>query len=73
VVGSAGVGSSGFVAKVKKELGTRASRREVTETEGTFTLREPEEAYTDVFAVENEALRLDNRHLWDESLPETAT
>jgi hypothetical protein len=33
------VGSSGFVANVKKELGERASYRELTETDSTFALR----------------------------------
>jgi hypothetical protein len=42
------IGSSGFVSKVKKELGARAMRRQATEMDATFTLREPEEAYSDV-------------------------
>jgi putative transposase len=66
------VGSSGFVARVKNELGARGCHREVTGTDGTFALRDPEESYSDVFAVENEALRLDNRHFWDESVAGTA-
>jgi hypothetical protein len=49
-----------FQRPVKKELGTRAMRRQATDTEGTFTLREPEEVYRDVFAAENDALRLNN-------------
>jgi hypothetical protein len=32
--------SSGFVAKIKKELGARAMRRQARQTDGTFTLRE---------------------------------
>jgi putative transposase len=67
------VGSLGFVAKVKKELGARATRRDATETDGTFTLREPEEAYSDVFAGKNHGLSLDNRRFWDESRARTAT
>jgi REP element-mobilizing transposase RayT len=67
------VGSSGFVARVKKELGMRASGREVTEMDGTFTLREPEESYSDVFARQNDTLSRDNRHFWDESLGRTGT
>jgi hypothetical protein len=30
-----------FVEKVKKELGVRAMRRQATQTDGVFTLREP--------------------------------
>jgi hypothetical protein len=59
--------SSGFVAKIKKELGARARQ-----TDGTFTLREQEEAYSDVFSTENDALSLDNRRFWDESRGRTA-
>ena len=32
--------SSGFVAKIKKELGARTMRRQAGQTDGTFTLRE---------------------------------
>jgi putative transposase len=53
--------SSGFVAKIKKELGARTMRRQAGQTDGTFTLREQEEAYSDVFSTENDALSLDNR------------
>jgi REP element-mobilizing transposase RayT len=67
------VGSSGFVAKVKKELGARARRREAIETAATFTLKESEEAYNDIFAVENGALTLDNRRFWNKSRAGTAT
>jgi hypothetical protein len=34
--------SSGFIAKIKKELGARAMRRRARQTDGTFTLREQE-------------------------------
>jgi len=50
--------SSGFVAKTKKELGARAMRRQARRTDGTFTLREQEEAYSDVFSTENDPLSL---------------
>ena len=67
------MGSLGFVENVKKELGVRAMRRQATETDGTFTLREPEEGYSDVFAGENDALRPDNRQFWNETRARTAT
>src|SRR5262249_23052095 len=54
--------SSGFVAKIKKELGARG--RQVRQTDRTFTVREQEEAYSDVFSTENDALSLDNRRFW---------
>ena len=34
--------------------------RATTEADGTFTLQEPREAYTSVFAGKNDVLRLDN-------------
>jgi putative transposase len=67
------VGSSEFVGNVKKQLGANARRREATETDGTFTLRESEEAYSVVFAVENDALRPQNQRFWDEQPARTAT
>jgi len=48
-------------------------RRRATETDGTFTLREPGEAYSDVCASENDALRLDNGRFWEERRDGTAT
>ena len=36
-------------------------RRQAGQTDGTFTLREQEEAYSDVFSTENDPLSLDNR------------
>jgi hypothetical protein len=67
------VGSSGFVAKVKEELGVRGTCRDTTEMNGTFTLREAAEAYSDVFAVETDVLRLDNQLFWEDIPARTAT
>ena len=51
---------------LKRELGVKAIHRAATETDGTFTLREPREAYTSVFAGENDVLRLDNSRFYEE-------
>lgn len=61
------VGSLAFVEKVKEELGVRGMHRAATEVEGTFTLREAGEAYTSVFAGENDMLRLDNSRFYEET------
>jgi hypothetical protein len=62
------VGSLGFVEKVKKELGVRAMRRQATQTDGVFTLREPGQAYRCVFGSKNDALRLKNIPFCDENV-----
>ena len=54
---SIAVGSLTFIEKVKSELGSRATHRDVVEAEGTYALRESVEAYGFKFAGENEALR----------------
>ena len=43
------VGSLAFVERVKNDLGSKAMHREVLETDGTYALREPSEAYTTQF------------------------
>jgi hypothetical protein len=48
-------------------------RRQATDTDGTFTLREPEKAYRSVFGGENDALRLDNQRFWQEDPDRTVT
>jgi hypothetical protein len=40
------VGSLAFVKTVKDDLGIKAMHREVLETDGTYALHEPSEAYT---------------------------
>jgi hypothetical protein len=39
------VGSLAFVERVKSDLGIKAMYREVLETDGTYALDEPSEAY----------------------------
>ena len=39
------IGKLNFVAKVKSELGLKASRREAIDEGGTYALREESEAY----------------------------
>jgi hypothetical protein len=56
VGGQRGSESSGF-ADVKNELGFKAAQRNVIEGDGSYTQREPIEAYGPQFAAENEALR----------------
>src|SRR5499433_1198502 len=43
---SIAVGSLAFVERVKSDLAVKAAHREVLETDGTYALREPSEAYT---------------------------
>jgi len=54
------VGSLGFVESVKNQLGVKAAHRDVIEADGTYTLREPAEAYANDFTDENEALSAEN-------------
>jgi hypothetical protein len=59
------IGSQAFVEKIKGELGAKALHRELKQVDGTYALREPGEAYSSHFAVENEALRFKNALLWN--------
>ena len=59
------VGSQAFVEKIKGELGPKALYRELEQVDGTYALRESGEAYSSHFAIENEALRLENALLWN--------
>jgi hypothetical protein len=47
--------------------------REVLETDGTYALREPSEAYTRNLTGENEALSSENTLPWNESLENPGT
>ena len=51
-----------FVESVKNDLGIKSMHRELLETDGTYALREPAEAYTRNSTAENEALRLIRRY-----------
>jgi hypothetical protein len=55
------VGSLAFVEKVKIELGSKATHREVERADGTCALRESSEPYGSEIAKENEALTLETR------------
>ena len=67
------VGSLTFVESVKNELGFKAAQRNVIEGDGSYTLREPIEAYGLKFAAENEALRSQNTFFWNERVDEVTT
>lgn len=67
------VGSLGFVESVKNRLGAKAAHRDVIEADGSYTLREPAEAYANDFTDENEALSAENMFFWDESLYDART
>jgi len=67
---SIAVGSRSFIEKVKNELGFKAAHRDVVESDGSYVLREPTEAYALKFAGENEALRSQNTFFWNEIVDE---
>ena len=64
------VGSLAFVERVKNDLGIKADRRDVIESDGSYVLREPAEAYVLKFAGGNEALRSQNTFFWNEIVDE---
>ena len=61
-------GKLNFVAKVKSELGLKASRSEVVEECGTYALSDESEAYVSNLCGKNEALSSKNTRLWKENL-----
>jgi putative transposase len=67
------VGSLAFVERVKNELGIKAMHRDVLETDGTYVLREPSEAYACNFTGENEASSSENTLPRNESLENPGT
>ncbi|HET9788390.1 MAG TPA: hypothetical protein VFP47_14735 [Pyrinomonadaceae bacterium] len=54
-------------------LGGRAMHRGVEQRDGTYTLREPAEAYANDFTAENEVLRAENTFFWDETVDQGKT
>ena len=60
-------GKLNFVAKVKSELGLKASRSEVVEECGTYALSDESEAYVSNLSGKNEALSSKNTRLWKEN------
>ena len=67
------IGKLNFVAKVKSELGLKASRREVIDEGVTYVLREPSETYGPNYSRKNEALSAENTRFWKENSELTAT
>ena len=67
------IGKLNFVAKVKSELGLKASRREVIDEGGTYALREESEAYGSKLTGKNEALSSKNSRFWKENSNRTVT
>ena len=59
------MGSTSFVAKVKRELGVKARFRQIeVADDGGCVLQEPRFAYSVIFSRENEALRRKNTIYW---------
>jgi len=67
------VGSWAFVNKVKVEPGMQAMVREVAETGGPYTLREPKGAYAGDSGRESNALMPDNTIPWEKKPQATET
>jgi predicted RNase H-like HicB family nuclease len=67
---SIAVGSLAFIDQVKNELGFKADHRDVIESDGSYVLREPAEAYALKFAGGNEAPRSQNTFFWNEIVDE---
>ena len=65
---SIAVGSQGFVERVKRELGSRASHRRIVEAGEARALREPVSPYGRDFDTENVALRPTNTVPWETNL-----
>ena len=67
------VGGLAFVERVKNDLGVKTMHREVLETDETYALREPAEAYAGKFTGKIEALKTQSTILWDESVDDART
>jgi hypothetical protein len=51
----------------------KVKHRDVSDAEGTYTLREPAMPYMPIFEGKSEALRLKNTVFWERSLESTET
>ena len=60
-----GVGSKGFVEKLKSVLIGSVSGRKVKEAGEGYQLREPSVPYKVSFDVKNDNIDPENRHFWD--------
>lgn len=67
------VGSKRFVEKIQQELGNKSRYREVSESDGTYTLREPINPYMPIFEGKNKALRFNNTVYWERTLENSET
>ena len=61
---SLAVGTEDFVETTKKQLGYRAKRRVVTQSDDTYRLKEPHNGYNTVFDTKNSFLSHENAYLW---------
>ncbi len=61
---SLAVGGEEFVLMTKAKLGLKSKRREVTQFDDTFSLNEPNGAYSTVFNTQNSLLSNENAHSW---------
>ena len=64
---SIAVGSRGFAARIKEELGYRARGRRIEESATGSELREPFSGYRADFDIENSVLSQNNRYFWNQS------
>jgi hypothetical protein len=62
------VGSQGFVAKTKQELGIRARVRSMARDGSAYHLGEPEISYMANFSAKNEDIGAENGYLWNSIL-----
>lgn len=65
---SIAVGSEGFVARTKQELGIRAKGRRVVQTGSAHQLREPEISYMANFDPKNDDIGAENGYFWNSIL-----
>jgi putative transposase len=65
---SIAVGSESFVTMTKEKLGIKAKGRKVVGEDGSYVLQEPAAPYNGIFGLENEVLRAQNEHFWDDTV-----
>jgi len=62
---SIAVSSEEFAQRTRTELGARGHKRDISEKDDVYVLREIEESYGTVFGVKNELIASENSLLWD--------
>jgi putative transposase len=65
---SIAVGSESFVTMTKEKLGIKAKGRKVVGEDGSYVLQEPAAPYNGIFGLENDVLRAQNEHFWDDTV-----